>query len=120
MKRILSKSWCLAFSLLFLAGCSHKAGNVGNLAAYKTPSGEAQWIRNGEPIQFADELWYPQDGVDILLDGEVYLIGEYKGVQFFVEKIDVQPYNRVYTKFGRNKFRIFERILSHDKNKRSF
>ncbi len=120
MKRIIFNPCTIVLSLFFLAGCSHKAGNVGNLSNYKVPSMEAPWIRNGEPIEFAQELWYPQDGIDILLDSEVLLIGKYKGVQFFVEKVDVQPYNRLYTKFSKNKFRIFEKILTHDKDKRSF
>ena len=122
MEKIVSeKLFFIAIALFFLSGCSQTAGgNVGNLSAYIVPSIETEWIRNGEPIEWREELWYPQDGVDILLDAEVYLIGEYKGVQFFVEKIDVQPYNHLYTKFGHNKFRMFERHVLRDKNKRSF
>jgi len=33
--------------------------------------------------------------------------GEYRGVSFFVEKIDVRPYDKIFTKFGRNKFRVY-------------
>ena len=70
---------------------------------------EAEWIRNGEPIEFEDELWYPADSIEIFLDSEVSLIGEYQGVQFFIDKVDVRPFERLYTKFGRNKFRFFEK-----------
>ena len=42
-------------------------------------------------------------------DSEVYQIGIYKGVQIFVEKTDTKPYDRIYTKFDKNKFRYFER-----------
>ena len=106
------KNFGVSLYLIFLAGCnsiSGAGGNVGQVQSYPAVSIEAQWIRNGEPIEFANELWYPQDGVETLLDSEVYLLGEYKGVQFFAEKIDVFPLERIYTKFGRNKFRYYEK-----------
>ena len=43
------------------------------------------------------------------LDSEVSVVGEYQSVQFFIDKVDVRPYERLYTKFGRNKFRLFEK-----------
>ncbi len=92
--------------IFFIFGCKTQ-GNVGSLQSY-TISEEPLWIRNGEPIEFEQQSWYPADGVESLLDSEVQLLGEYRGTQFFVEKIDVRPYNRLYTKFGRNKFRIFQ------------
>jgi hypothetical protein len=49
------------------------------------------------------------------MDNEVYLMGEHKGVQFFIEKIDVRPYNQLYTKMARNKFRVFQKnSTDHD------
>ena len=102
----------IVYSLLsivvFLHGCGPK-GNVGQLQSYGTLNEEPLWIRNGEPIIYEEEMWYPIDGVESLLDQEVQVLGEYQGVQFFVEKIDVRPLNRLYTKFSRNKFRIFEK-----------
>ncbi len=95
--------------LCFLVGCQTSSGNVGQLQRYMVPSSEADWIRNGEPIIFEGAQWYPVDDVEILQDTEMYILGKYRGVQFFVEKIDVQPYNRLYTKFGKNKFRFFEK-----------
>ena len=101
--------------LLFLPavflGCagSSRSGNVGNVFSYPVPSDEALWIRDGEPIEFEEDLWYPADGTEGFLDAEVELLGEYRGVQFFVDKTDVKPYNRLYTKFARNKFRYFEK-----------
>ncbi|MFA5087558.1 MAG: hypothetical protein WC552_00825 [Candidatus Omnitrophota bacterium] len=100
---------CLGILLAILAGCSTAKGNVGRMATYAVSPCEADWIRNGEPIEFEGEKWYPQDSMEILLDAEVYLLGEYHGVQFFIEKVDVRPYSRLYTKFGRTKFRIFEK-----------
>jgi len=92
-----------------IVGCSMTGtSNGGQMAIYATPSKEAEWIRNGEPIEFDGKQWYPQDGTENLLDSEVYLMGEYRGVEFFIEKIDVKPYDRLYTKFGPNRFRYFE------------
>ncbi len=97
----------LVLSLLFLAGCATQTGNVGNVQSYMSPSVEAKWIRDGEPIEFEGELWYPADGIESLLDSEVYHIGEYKDVQIFIDKLDVRPYERLYTKYGKNQFRYF-------------
>ena len=97
------------FVILCLAGCQGHGGNVGQLQSYSVPSIEEAWIRNGEPIKFANEKWYPCDDVENLLDSEVYILGEYRGIQFFVEKTDVRPYNRLDTKFSRNRFRFFEK-----------
>ena len=94
---------------VFLTGCQTMGGNVGQLHSYPTPAAEAEWIRNGEPIEFEGDLWYPMDDVESFLDSEMDLMGEYRGVQFFTDKVDVRPYNRLYTKFGRNKFRFFMR-----------
>ena len=71
---------------------------------------EAEWIRNGEPISFEGEMWYPKDTVETLLDSEVILLGEYRDVQFFVDKIDIRPFARLYTKFHEKRFRVFQRL----------
>ena len=109
MRCPLFKAGILTFCFFVLTGCSTNGMyNGGQMAMYATPEEEVEWIRNGEPIEFDGKLWYPQDGIENLLDSEVYLMGEYRGVQFFAEKIDVKPYDRLYTKFGRNHFRYFE------------
>src|SRR5437868_1518211 len=100
-----------------LFSCSTTEKSV--LAEFRIPQKEADWIIEGKPLEFEGELWYPRDAVDILLDSEVSLLGEYQGVQFFVEKIDVRPYDRLYTKFGRNKFRIFIKKAPDDKSKKN-
>lgn len=102
----------LAVLVLACAGCSvsRKEGNVGQVQSYGFTDAEADWIRNGEPVEFEGQLWYPQDGIEILLDSEVQMIGEYRGLQVFVDKVDVRPYRRLYTKFGRNQFRYFESL----------
>lgn len=93
--------------LLGLAGCSHLEQNAGQMAMFQIPEQEAQWIQDGEPIVYEGQQWYPEDRFDVLLDSEVYFKGTYRDVPFFVQKIDVRPYRKIFTKFGRNKFRIF-------------
>ena len=104
-------SGLILFLVLFSGGCSH----ADIKKDYLLPSsGEAEWIRNGEPIEFEGEPWFPQDDIEILLDSEVHAVGESRGVEFFIDQADVKPYQRLYTKFGRNKFRAFERKTNHD------
>ncbi len=102
---------CVLMSVAFLAaGCAHvPSGNDGQLQSYSYPVIEAGWIRNGEPIEYDGHQWFPVDDIENLMDPEVYQIGEYKGVQIFVDKADTKPYDRIYTKFARGKFRYFER-----------
>jgi hypothetical protein len=104
-----NKAALIALLLFFsAAGCQSTGGNDGHVHSYSMASVEAQWIRDGEPIEFEDELWYPADDVENFIDSEMNLVGEYLDVQFFTDKVDVRPYRRLYTKFGRNKFRFFE------------
>ncbi len=96
-------------SMFFItAGCSTGVRNSGQLSIYKPPAQEADWIRLGEPLEFEGKLWFPIDRIEILLDSEVYLMGEFRDVQFFVDKVDVKPYDHLFTKFGPNHFRYFE------------
>jgi hypothetical protein len=94
----------------FLGGCaSVNSGNDGQVQSYPAPAIEAAWIRNGDPIEYDGAKWYPVNDYEVLQDPDVYQITEYKGVQVFVEKIETKPYQRIYTKFDKNKFRYFER-----------
>lgn len=95
--------------MIIFSGCRTTSGNVGQMQSFALPVAEEQWILNGEPIEFEGEWWYPQDGIESLQDSEVYLLGTYRDVQYFVDKIDVRPYDRLYTKFGKNKFRFFKK-----------
>src|SRR3989338_6913457 len=99
------------FSAVFAAGCvnGHTGDNNGQLQSYLYPVVEAGWIRNGEPIEYGGQRWFSVNDVEILMDSEVAVIGEYKGTQIFVDKIDTKPYDRLYTKFAKNKFRYYER-----------
>jgi len=107
IKNILLLMITVCLSMFFFSGCRSTKGNVGNLHAYSFDDNEAQWIRDGEAIEFEGDLWGPQDDTERLLDSEVSLVGEHKGVQFFIDKIDVRPYKRLYTKFGRTQFRYY-------------
>jgi len=93
-----------------LAGCSNFLTSDGKIKTVSISMIEPEWIRNGEPIEYEGEKWYPQDGIEVMTDAEVYALGEYRGVPFFIDKQDVRPYDRLYTKFGHNKFRYFEKI----------
>ena len=92
---------------IFWAGCNTIQTKAE--AAAPALNLEALWIRNGEPIVFEKESWYPQDDIESYFDNELYILGKYQGVEFYVEKMDVRPYNRLYTKFGKNKYRLFEK-----------
>jgi hypothetical protein len=93
----------------FLGGCaSVNPGNDGQVQSYAAPVIESEWIRNGEPIEYDGSKWYPINDYEVLEDSEVFQIAEYKGVQVFVDKIATKPYERIYTKFDKNKFRYYE------------
>lgn len=90
-----------------MVGCVGHSPRIPEI--YPAPHIEADWIRQGEPIEYAGELWYPVDVLENLLDSEMYLLGEYRNVQFFISKEDIRPYDRLYTKFGLHKYRVFEK-----------
>jgi len=95
--------------LILTAGCTTvNPENGGQVQSYPAPVIEADWIRNGEPIEYDGHQWYPVDDYEVMDDSEVFQITEYKGVQVFVEKIATKPYQRIYTKFDKNKFRYYE------------
>lgn len=106
------KNVILVFIIFILSGCISSGEKIAEI--YPWPKIEAEWIRDAEPIEFEDEFWYPVDNIENLLDEEMLLMGEYNSVKFFVEKKDIKPYERLYTKFGPHKYRIFERIEDND------
>ena len=95
--------------VLAVTGCAHTGpDNQGQLQSYPAPTIEAGWIRDGNPIVYEGNKWYPVDDLENMLDSELFQVGEYNGVQVFVDKVDTKPYNRLYTKFAKGKFRYFE------------
>lgn len=102
--------WLIAIILLGItAGCLPLSRMPRAVQIYSFPDIEPEWIRNGQPLEFEGELWYPQDDIALLTDPEVMRVGFYKDVEVFIAKTDIRPYNWLYTKFGKNKFRIFEK-----------
>jgi hypothetical protein len=97
---------------LSAAGCFNlgSSNNKGQLQSYPSPLVEAGWIRNGDPIVYEGRHWFPVDDLENLLDSEVFQIGEFQDVQIFVEKVDSKPYDRLYTKFAKGKYRYYERL----------
>jgi hypothetical protein len=91
---------------VILTGCS-STGNSGSIQSYSFMAVEPKWIRDGEPIFYDGQRWYPQDDVEVMQDSEVTLIGDYRGVQVFTAKTDVKPFDRLYTKFDVNKYRYY-------------
>ncbi len=120
MKKILSGIGLFIFLVSFNSGCISSPVHDSTMMVYKVVSPEPPWIRNGEPIEFEGDLWYPRDTIDVLVDSEVLPLGEYRDVSFYLQKIDVRPYERIYTKFDANKFRVFEIKLPDDKSKKAF
>jgi len=108
------KLFMVILMALFFVGCGETAQRKSKPVNFDFPEIEADWIRNGEPIEFEGEGWYPRDAIEVLSDADVFFLGRDKGVEFFVEKIDVRPYDRLYTKFGNNKFRIYKKHRSRD------
>lgn len=119
MKNIFTVVVIGLMATFILSGCGTSGGNSGIMMTYKIIP-EPEWIRNGEPIEFENELWYPRDSVDILLDPEVIPVGEYRGIPVYIQAVDVRPYSRIYSKFGKAKFRSFETKSQNDQSKRAF
>lgn len=105
--------FCIALLLtITTTGCQSTSGKNKHMPNYALSSIEAEWIRNGEPIEFESELWYPVDGVEGFLDSEMRFMGTHQGVEYFIDKVDVRPFSRLYTKFEKNKFRFFEKRIN--------
>ncbi len=97
----------LIIGCVVLVGCFPKSHPDYLPQIYKAPDTEAPWIRSGEPLVYQDRKWMAADDTESLTDMEVLKVGEYQDVEFFAAKEDVEPYQRLYTKFGRNRYRYF-------------
>ena len=62
-----------------------------------------------ENFEFEGVKWSPTDDIEVLMDLEVYRLGEYRDVEFYASREDIRPFNQLFTKFSRNKFRLFVR-----------
>ncbi len=106
MKKILMAVLFLVTGVV--AGCvmPQRDDNQGLITV--TQLTEPVWIRNGEPVSFESEDWFPTDEVENLLENEVFQIGMYRDMPLFVERADVRPFERLYTRFSRNRYRAFQ------------
>ncbi len=98
----------LLLMLLVSAGCATapRGEELADMTAAHLD--EPEWIRNGEPIIFEAVEWFPTDEVENLLGSEVYAAGTFRGLPFFIEKTDVRPFERLYTRFAVNRYRAYE------------
>ncbi len=99
----------LIFSVAFLSGCQSTVGQPKPVIKQSSKLGEALWIIEGQPIDFEGTQWFPKDGIETFTESEVRQIGIYEGVIIFVDKIDIKPYDRLYTKFDKYHYRYFEK-----------
>ena len=105
---------------LLFPRCASMGNNSGNeVGGFSYSAVEPSWIRDGELLEFDNQIWYPQDSVDLFTDDEVMPIGKYKEATIFVDKVDIKPYDRLYTKFGKNKFRLFKLKPQNDQGSAS-
>jgi len=91
-----------------MTGCqtaSQRGEDALNAAAYAEPV----WIRNAEPVEFEGASWFPTDEVENLLDDEVYQAGVYRDIPFFIDRMDVRPFERIYVRFAYHKYRACEK-----------
>lgn len=98
--------------VISISGCSTSPSKIGSRTSYAAPL-EAGWIRDGQSLEFEKEPWYPTDNVENILDSEVYKVGLYRNLDILVESTDIRPYDKLYTKFGKNKYRLFEKHDAH-------
>jgi hypothetical protein len=106
MKKILAVG--MLFCLISITGCTLPQRGEGPSILTAAQLTEPAWIRNGEPVIFEAEDWFPTDEVENLLDVEVFQAGTYRDVPLFIEKSDVRPFDRIYTFFSKNRYRAFE------------
>ena len=102
----------LCAAVLFLAGTGCGLSPKTGVEDVGYPLMEPEWIRNGETVEFDNEMWYPTREVENLLEYEVYPLVELKGVQFYIERTDIKPFQRLYTYFAKDRYRAFEK--NHD------
>ena len=103
------KIFGIIFISLALGGCALSDKNATTAESWSYPLSEPDWVREGQPIDYDGAKWFPTRDVENLLDSEVYPLGEYKGVKFFFDRTDIKPFERIYTQFGRNRYRAFEK-----------
>ncbi|MFH1202472.1 MAG: hypothetical protein V1674_06255 [Candidatus Omnitrophota bacterium] len=109
--RALARVGSIIFLGLVIFGCvSYAPGKFRG----DFPVKEDSWIREGEPLIFENKPWHPTEDIEILLDSEMDLMGVYKNVPFYVEKRQIKPFDRIYSKFGNHRYRMFKQKETND------
>ncbi len=94
--------------ILVSAGCMRPPQSVNTLAEASLPLTEPVWVHNGEPIEMEGGVWFPTREVERFMDSEMFLIGKIRDTNVYVERTDVKPYARLYTRFDQGRYRAFE------------
>src|SRR5258705_10623805 len=105
MRRVLS--WILLTLLLVAAPAAAQIQSRPTDAPIVTAENEA-WYVNGEPIQFAGDLFY-QAGADVFFNGNTMVrSGNFNGVPLYTDTTR-EPYSVVFVPIGRGLMQPYER-----------
>lgn len=106
MRRV--SSWILLTSLL--AAAAPVAAQIQSRPTDPpiVDAANESWYVNGEPIQFAGDLYYPA-GADVFFNGNTMVrSGHYNGVPVYSDTT-LEPYSVVYVPIGRGLMQPYER-----------
>ncbi|MEW6008659.1 MAG: hypothetical protein AB1629_03400 [Candidatus Omnitrophota bacterium] len=98
------KGILVLFLAIVLAGC---AGSYAARRNIDYAIKEAEWIKDGKPLIYDNKSWYATEFIENHLDNEMEYVGEFQNAPFYVERRQIKPYNRIYTKFDYHKYRLF-------------
>lgn len=105
MRRVLSS--ILLTSLLAAAPAAAQIQSRPTDVPIVTADNES-WYVNGEPIQFAGDLYYPA-GADVFFNGNTMVrSGHFNGVPLYTDTT-LEPYSVVYVPIGRGMMQPYER-----------
>src|SRR5258705_6620306 len=105
MRRVLS--WILLTLLLVAAPAAAQIQSRPTDAPIVTAENES-WYVNGEPIQFAGDLFY-QAGADVFFNGNTMVrSGNFNGVPLYTDTTR-EPYSVVFVPIGRGLMQPYER-----------
>lgn len=104
----------LALLVLGAAGCATNQSGAFN-KDFSTR--EAGWVKEGKPIIFGSSSWYPTEYIENHLDAEMEYVDQFQNVPFYVERRQIKPFDRIYTKFDYHKYRLFLEKKGYDFNR---
>ncbi len=104
----------LALLIFGFAGC---AANQSGALNKDFTTREAGWVKEGKPIIFESRSWYPTEYIENHVDSEMDYVDQFQNVPFYVERRQIKPFDRIYTKFDYHKYRLFIEKKSYDFNR---